>query len=171
MDYHLRRSAPNSIKPIINNYMFDYNNPYGYMTSGYYDYSGFSGFNTEEFSPYSQTTVELPSNYANNISNEAFDGSQGYSCKPQNDFSQPQGYSSKPQGHHPQPQGYSSHPQDYSTSYEYNNANYQQYNYGNYNNNQNNNYNYNNNNYYGSGDTKYYEQYGNIIKKGKKSSS
>ena len=165
MDYHLRRSAPNSIKPIINNYIYGYYNPYGYMTSDYYDYSGFSGFNTEEFSPYSQTTVELPSNYANNISNEAFDGSQGYSSKPQNDFSQAQGYSSKPQGHHPQPQGYSSHPQDYSTSYEYNNANYQQYNYGNYNNNQNNNYNYNN--YYGSGDTKYYDQYGNIIKKEK----
>ena len=104
MDYYLRRSSPNSIKPTINNYMFDYNNPYGYMTSGFNDYSGSSGFNTTEYSPYEQTTVELSSNYDNNISNNAFYGNQGFSSKPQNYFSQPQGYSSKPQGYNTQPQ-------------------------------------------------------------------
>ena len=105
MDSYLRRSSPNSIKPAINNYIFGYNNnPYGNMASGYFDYSGSSGFNTTEYSPYEQTTVELSSNYDNNISNNVFYGNQGFSSKPQNYFSQPQGYSSKPQGYYTQPQ-------------------------------------------------------------------
>ena len=175
MDY-LRRSSPNSIKPAINNYIFGYNNnPYGNMTSGYYDYSGSSGFNTTEYSPYEQTTVELPSNYDNNISNNVFYGNQGFSSKPQNYFSQPQGYSSKHEGYYTQPQSYPSYPQNYLASYEYNNSNYQQYNYDYYNTNQNNyqnnNYNYNNDKYYGNGDIKFYDQYGNEIKREKKPNS
>ena len=174
-NYYLRRSAPRSNKVVINNITYDTNNQYDYLT---YDYSqpyennnySFYGSNTTEYSPYSQTTVELKTNLTNNIYNNFEYGNQGFSYHTQNYFSQPQRNSSYPQEYNSQPQNYYSYPQENSNSNKYNN-NYTQYNYDNFftneNNYQNNNYNYNDNKNFGNGDIIYYDQYGNEIKRKK----
>ena len=173
-NYYLRRSAPSSINYVVNNNTYNTNNPLSYLTYDYAqsfennNYSGIYSSNLVEYSPYSQTTIELPSNQTNNISNNDISYvNQGFSSTNQDYYSQIQGYSSYPQGYNSQPQNYPSYVQDYSTYNEYNN-NYQQSNYDNYftnkNNYQNNNY---NNNYSRSGEIIYYDQYGKEIKRSK----
>ena len=179
MNYHLRRSAPRSIKAFKSDYIYDYNNnnQYDFMTADYttsYDNNILPGYdtNTLEYLTYSPTNAEISTNYPYDIYNVNYTN-QGFSSHPQ-PSSAPQTHEYFPSTQHysSQREGYSSNPQTYFTTNEITNNNYPQYNYENYNTNTNtyqfnNNYNINNNydEYSNKGTIKYYDQYGNEIKK------
>ena len=179
MNYHLRRSAPSSIKAFKSDYIYDYNNnnQYDFMTADYttsYDNNILPGYdtNTLEYLTYSPTDAEISTNYPYDIYNVNYTN-QGFSSHPQ-PSSAPQTHEYFPSTQHysSQREGYSSNPQTYFTTNEITNNNYPQYNYENYNTNTNtyqfnNNYNINNNydEYSNKGTIKYYDQYGNEIKK------